>query len=151
MVQASAEKREHTEPAEKERMASVPQREQVASVSEPPLPKRKGTEPSVLSTRAQDREGDRESRWARAASWQEKGRSEQEHGEERVVFTVKEGRFQEGKGERARRVSLGEVEGSMSERVDAKALHVDLQSLGVTPCLAKSETEKEFGRQRACS
>ena len=67
-----------------------------------------------------------------------------------MVFTVKEGRFQEGKGEQARRASLGEVEGSMSERVDANALHVDLQSLGVTPCLAKSEMGKEFGRQRAC-
>ena len=49
MTQASAEKLEHTEPAEKERVASVPQREQLASMSESPLPK-KGTEPSVQST-----------------------------------------------------------------------------------------------------
>ena len=44
MVQASAEEFEHTGPAEKERVASVPQREQLASMLEPPLPKRKVTE-----------------------------------------------------------------------------------------------------------
>ena len=43
MAQASAEKLEHTGPAEKERVASVPQREQMASTPEPPLPK--GKEP----------------------------------------------------------------------------------------------------------
>ena len=42
MAQASAEKLEHTGPAEKERVASVPQREQMASMPEPPLPKGKG-------------------------------------------------------------------------------------------------------------
>ena len=47
MAQASVEKLEHTEPAEKERVASVPQREQLASTPELSLPKRKGTEPSV--------------------------------------------------------------------------------------------------------
>ena len=52
MAQASAEKREHTGPAEKKRVASVPQREQLASTPEPPLPKGKGTEPSVQSTRS---------------------------------------------------------------------------------------------------
>ena len=50
MTQASAEKLEHTDPAKKERVASVPQREQLASTPEPPLPKGKGTEPSVQST-----------------------------------------------------------------------------------------------------
>ena len=39
---------------------------------------------------------------------------EREHGEERVDFTVKEGRFQEGERRQARKVSLGKVEGSMS-------------------------------------
>ena len=34
MVQASAEKLEHTGPAEKERVASMPQREQLASMPE---------------------------------------------------------------------------------------------------------------------
>ena len=52
MVQISAEKLDHTGPAEKERVASVPQREQLASTPEPPLPKGKGTEPSVLRTRS---------------------------------------------------------------------------------------------------
>ena len=52
MAQASAEKLKHTGPAEKERVASVPQRELLASTLEPPLPKEKGTEPSVQSTRS---------------------------------------------------------------------------------------------------
>ena len=50
----------------------------------------------------------------RAAPWREKGRSEPEHGEERVASAVKEGGFQGGKGGQARRASLGEVEGNMS-------------------------------------
>ena len=50
MAQASAERLEHTGPAEKESVASVPQREQLARMSELPLPK--GTEPSVQSTRS---------------------------------------------------------------------------------------------------
>ena len=41
MVRSSAEKIEHTGPAEKERVASVPQREQLASTPELPLPKGK--------------------------------------------------------------------------------------------------------------
>ena len=41
-----------TGPAEKERVASVPQREQLARTPEPPLPKGKGTKPSVQSTRS---------------------------------------------------------------------------------------------------
>ena len=90
MAQASAEKLEHTGPAEKERVASVPQREQLARTPEPPLPKGKGTEPSVQSTRSC---GGRESRWARASPWRERGGSEREHGEERVDSTVKEGRL----------------------------------------------------------
>ena len=56
----------------------------------------------------------RESRWARATPWREKGESEREHGEERVDSTVKEGRFHGGKGGQAIRASLREVEGSMS-------------------------------------
>ena len=50
MTQASAEKLEHTGPVEKERVASVPQREQLTRTPEPPLPKR--TEPSVQTTRS---------------------------------------------------------------------------------------------------
>ena len=52
MLQTSAKKLEHTGPAEKERMASVPQREQLANTPEAPLPKGKGTEPTVQSTRS---------------------------------------------------------------------------------------------------
>ena len=52
MAQVSAEKLEHTGPAEKERVASMPQREQMVSTPESPLPKGKGTEPSVQSTRS---------------------------------------------------------------------------------------------------
>ena len=40
-AQSSAAKLEHTGPAEKERVGSVPQREQLARTPEPPLPKRK--------------------------------------------------------------------------------------------------------------
>ena len=52
MAQVSAEILGHTGPAEKERVASVPHREQLASTPEPHLPKGKGTEPSVHSTRS---------------------------------------------------------------------------------------------------
>ena len=41
MAQASAEKLEHTGPAEKKRVASVPQREQLARTPEPPFPNKK--------------------------------------------------------------------------------------------------------------
>ena len=52
MAQTLAEKLEDTGPAEKERVASMPQRKQLASTPEPPLPKGKGTESSVQSTRS---------------------------------------------------------------------------------------------------
>ena len=52
MAQASAKKLEETGPTVKERVASVPQREQLASTPEPPLPKGKGTEPSVQSNKS---------------------------------------------------------------------------------------------------
>ena len=51
-AQASAEKLEHTGPAEKERVASVPHRKQLSSTPEPPLPRGEGREPSVQSTRS---------------------------------------------------------------------------------------------------
>ena len=58
MAQASAENLEHTGPAEMKRVASVSQNEQLARTLEPPLPKGKGTEPSVQihRSRSQDRE-----------------------------------------------------------------------------------------------
>ena len=52
MAQALAEKLEHTGLDEKERVASAPQREQLARTPEPPLPKGKQTKPSVQSTRS---------------------------------------------------------------------------------------------------
>ena len=52
MAQALVEKLEHTGPAKKERVASVPQREQLASTPKLLLPKEKGTELSVQSTRS---------------------------------------------------------------------------------------------------
>ena len=51
MVQTSVEKLRHTGPVEKKGVASVQQREQLASTPEPFLSKRKGTEPSFQSTR----------------------------------------------------------------------------------------------------
>ena len=41
MAQASVEKLEHTGPVQKERVASVPQSEQLARTSKPALPKEK--------------------------------------------------------------------------------------------------------------
>ena len=52
MAQASVEKLDHTIPALEERVASVPQRQQLARALEPLLPKGKGIEPSVQSTRS---------------------------------------------------------------------------------------------------
>ena len=65
--------------------------------------------------------------------------------------TVKESRFQGGEGRHAKRISLVEVEESMSGRVDAKALLEDLQSLGFTPSQAKPEMGKDVGRRRTHS
>ena len=110
-AQASVEKLEHTEPAEKERVASVPQKEQLARTSEPSLPK-EGTK--VVCPEYQIMGRGESPRWARASPWRERGGSEREHREGRVDSTVKEGRFHGGKGRQARRASLEEVEGSMS-------------------------------------
>ena len=52
MAQASVEKLEYTGPAEKERVTSVPQREQLAITPESPLSEGKGTERSVQITRS---------------------------------------------------------------------------------------------------
>ena len=52
MAQASVEKLEHTGAAEKEKVTSMPQRKQLASMPEPPLSKENGTKPSVESTRS---------------------------------------------------------------------------------------------------
>ena len=65
--------------------------------------------------------------------------------------TVKQGRFQGGEEDQAKRAFLGEVEGSMSGSVDAKAFQDDLQSLEFTPSLTKPEMGKKVGRRRAHS
>ena len=57
----------------------------------------------------------KELRWARAGPWRVRGRSKRERREERVDSMVNEGRFQGGQGGQARRASLEQVEGSMSE------------------------------------
>ena len=106
MAQASAEKLEDTGPAEKERVASVPQGKQLVSTPEPPFLRGEGSQSRQFRVPDHERE---ESQGGR-----ERGRSKRENGEERVDSTVKEGRFQEGKTGQARRASLGEVEGSMS-------------------------------------
>ena len=95
MAQASAEKLEHTGPAEKERVVSVPQREQLGRTPEPPLPKGKGTE---RLCRAPNYEGGKSQSEREPHLDEREGGSEQEHGEERVDSTVNEGRFQEGMG-----------------------------------------------------
>ena len=64
---------------------------------------------SRVPDRERESQGERESR-----TLAERGRSEREHGEERVDSTVKKDRFQGGEEEQARRTSLGDVEGSVS-------------------------------------
>ena len=75
----------------------------------------------------------------------EKRGSEQGHEEERVDSAVKEGRFQEGEGGQARTTFPEEKEGSMSGRVDTKALQDDLKSLGFPFFLVKPEMGNEVG------
>ena len=106
MAQASAEKLEHTGPAKKERVASVPQREQLASTPEPLLPRGKGNRAVSPEYQIMER--------GESQGGRERGGSDWEHGKERVDFTVKKGRFQGRKEGQARRASLKEVEGSMS-------------------------------------
>ena len=75
-------------------------------------PCQKEKEQSLLS-KAPDHEKV-ESQGGREPHLGERGRSEREHGVERVNSTVKEGRFQGGQGGQARTVFLEQVEGSMS-------------------------------------
>ena len=75
MAQASAEKLELNGPAEKERVASVPQREQLASKPKPPLPKGEGTEYRIM------RGG--ETQDGREPHLGERGGSKREHGEKK--------------------------------------------------------------------
>ena len=65
----------------------------VGKYAKPPLPKRKGTEPSVQIKKWKRVKMSESHTLAR-----ERGGSEREDGEERMDSTVKEGRLQEGKG-----------------------------------------------------
>ena len=111
MAQASAEKLEHTGRAEKERVVSVPQREQLASTLEPFFAKRKRNRAVCPEYQIMRRE---RVKVGESRTLVRVGGSEREHGEKRVDSTVKEGRFQGGQGGQARRASLDQVEGSMS-------------------------------------
>ena len=104
MAQASAEKLEHTGPAEKERVATERAVGKNAGAAFAKRKRNRAVCPDYQIMRG------RESRWARAASWRERG----EHEEERVDSTVKRGRFQGGKRGHAKRASLEQVEGSTS-------------------------------------
>ena len=95
----------------KRRVASVPQRKQLARTLEPLLPKGEGTEASFQRTRSQ--RGGVQVRESRTLMREREG-SERNHGKERVSSTVKEGRFQDGEGEQAKRTFLEQVEESMS-------------------------------------
>ena len=148
MAQASAEKLEQTGPAEKAKSGLSATERAVGKYAGAALTK-KEKEQSCQSRVLDHEEG--ESQGGREPHLGEKGGSEREHGEERVDSTVNEGRFRGGKGGQARRASLGEIEGIMSGRVDARALQDDLQSLGLTPSLAKPEIGKKVGRRRARS
>ena len=97
-------KLEYTGPAEKEGVASVPQREQLASTPEPPLPRGEGTEPSA---RVPNHEGEKVKVGESRILARER-RSERKHKKERI------GRFHGEEGVQARRASLEDVEGSMS-------------------------------------
>ena len=81
MAQASVEKHERTGPAEKERVVSVPQGEQLARTLEPHLEKEQNCLSRVSDHGGGESQGGRESRG-----------SEREHEEERVDSTMKEGR-----------------------------------------------------------
>ena len=103
MAQASVEKLEDTGPADKERVVSVPQREQLVNTREPLC--QKGKEQSRLS-RVPDHEGGETNGGREQHLGECKGGLEREHREERVDSTLKESKFQGGHGGQARKASL---------------------------------------------
>ena len=111
MAQTSAEKLEHTGPAENERVASVPPRKQLANTPDPPL--LKGKRNRAVSPEHQITRWERVKVSESRTLAKERG-SQQKHGEERVDSTVNEGRFREEKGGQARKAFLGEAEESLS-------------------------------------
>ena len=80
MAQVSAEKVEHTGPAEKKKVATE-----------------RAVGKYTKKNRVLDRAG------GESQGGREKEESEREHGQQRMDSTVKEGRFQEGEGKQARR------------------------------------------------
>ena len=103
MGQVSTEKLEHTGQAEKKavgkyaRDAFAKKKRNRAVILEHQIMREERVKVDESHTLARERVG-----------------SDREHEEERVNSTVKEGRFQGGKGGQARRPSLKQVEGSMS-------------------------------------
>ena len=107
MAQASAEKLEHTGPAEKERVASAAQRA-FGKYAGAYFAKRKRNRVVCPDHERGESQGGQKPHLG------ERGGSERKQEEERVNSTVKEGRLQGGKGGQARRASLEQVEESMS-------------------------------------
>ena len=82
--------------------------------------------------------------------WRERRGSEREDEEERMESTVKEGRFQKGEVEQAKKASLGEVEARADEWTQ-KLSRTICRVLVSLPSLAKHEMKKEIGRRRVRS
>ena len=86
----------------------------------------------------------RESRWARAAPWRERGRSEREHGKKKGGLHSDGKHIPRREGWQARRAFIGDVKVS-------KGSPGRSAEFGFTPSLAKREMGKEVGRRRARS
>ena len=110
MAQASAEKLEHTGPAEKKEWPQCQRERAVGKYARAAIVKRKRN--IAVCPEYQVVKWDRV-KVGESRTLARKSGSELEHGKERVAFTVKESRFQGRKEGQARRASLGEVEGSM--------------------------------------
>ena len=108
MAQASAEKPEHTGPAEKGKSGLSATERAVGKYVGAALAKNKKQavcpEYQIM----------RRERVKVGAPWRERGRSKREHEEVRVDFTVNEVGLHGGKEGQAKRASLEQVEGSMS-------------------------------------
>ena len=102
MAQTSAKKLEHTGPAEKEKSGLSATERAVGRNTGAAFAKKKRNR--AVCPEYQIMRG-RESKWVRAAPWRVRGGSERDHGEERLDFTVKEGKIPRRKG-RARNKSL---------------------------------------------
>ena len=116
MAQASAEKLEHTGPAEKKRVASVPQREQLARTPEPPMPKRKRNR--AVSPEYQIMRGETV-KVGESRTLAREGGSEREHGEEKGGLD-REGRQIPRRKGRASNKSLPRTSRRKHERVSGR-------------------------------